>query len=155
MREVDRHEERDGGQDADAEDERTHERRRAHAEQMREPRDRRHERVLDRAFPALPRDDLADVLEDDAEESPRDRPDEQVEHEPRDRRVVDPTAGDGRRGEADVRDGERGHDAVDEPDDLPRPVALGQRDLALDERVREADLPVQLSDHSCFTAQSI
>jgi len=38
-------------------------RRQRHAEQVHRPRDRRHQRVLDRALPALPCDDEADVIE--------------------------------------------------------------------------------------------
>src|SRR5207244_7690373 len=116
---------------------------------------RRHARLLDRPRPALPRDHRADVLEDDPEEPPRDGADEQVEDEARDRRLIHLAAADRRRREPDVRDRERRDDAVDEPDDLPRPVALGQRDLTLDERIGEAELTVKGGDHSCLTAQSI
>src|SRR5258707_2651416 len=44
-------------------------------------RDRRHERVLDRPFPPLPRDRLRHELEDDSEECPDDRADEQLRRE--------------------------------------------------------------------------
>ena len=52
-------------------------RERALPDQVGEPRQRRHERVLDRPFPALPRDDLRHELEDDPEERPDRRADEQ------------------------------------------------------------------------------
>ena len=45
-------------------------RERAHAEQVHRARERRHERVLDRALPALPRDGLGEDLEDDPEVGP-------------------------------------------------------------------------------------
>src|SRR5262249_9531765 len=46
-------------------------------EQVHEPRQRCHERVLDRPLPALPGDGLGHELEDDPEEGPDRRPDEQ------------------------------------------------------------------------------
>ena len=46
-------------------------------------RERRHERVLDRALPALPRDRLGEDLEDD----PEVRPDDGADQERRRRRV--------------------------------------------------------------------
>ena len=43
-------------------------------------RERRHERVLDRPLPALPRDGLHEEAEEDAEVRPDDGADEQVRH---------------------------------------------------------------------------
>src|SRR5207247_1733869 len=85
--------------------------------------------------------------EDEPHEPPGDRADEEVEDEARRRRGVDLVARDRRRGDADERHRQRRHDPVDDPDDLPEPIALHERDLALDEGVGEAGLGRELRDH--------
>src|SRR6202007_2396581 len=96
------------------------------------PRYGRHERVLDGAFPALPRDRLRHELEDDPEERPDDRSDEQDRGE---------LVLLGRRQVLDARDEhdrERVRDRPDHERDVPEDVSLREIDVALDEP-HEAD----------------
>ena len=99
------------------------------AGEVHRPRERRHERVLDRPLPALPGDRLHEELEDDPEVGPDDGADQQRRH----RRVdVERAAGrlDALR---DEDDRERVRDRPDEERDVPPDVALGEVDVALDD----------------------
>ena len=102
----------------------------AHADQVHRPRDRRHERVLDRPLPALPRDRLGDDLEDDPEERPDHAADEQLRLElvARGRREAD-AAGD----EHD-RQGVR--DRPEQEREIPQDVALDEVEVPLDDAVQ-------------------
>src|SRR5579885_1191469 len=104
---------------------------------MSAPADRRHERILDRAFPALPGDHLADRIEDDRQITPDQRADQQVQHQ---ERRIDLLAAYLLHRRADERDGKAVDDAVNQPDDFPSPVSLGQIDVSLYERVGRAKL---------------
>ena len=106
----------------------------AHADQVHRPRDRRHERVLDRPFPALPRDRLGDDLEDDPEERPDHAADEQLRRELvlRGRREVDAAR--------DEHDRERVGDRPEQEREVPEEVALRQVQVALDDAVEPDQL---------------
>ena len=84
--------------------------------------------------------DEADVIEHGRQVRPDERADEQEQHE-----RATPRCWRRRAGRADLvrdeRHGERVDDAVDEPDELPRPVALPEVRLPLDERPREGRAP--------------
>ena len=54
-------------------------RRRAHPQQVGQPPDRRHERVLDRPFPPLPGDGKRDLEENHRQIGPQERPHQQVQ----------------------------------------------------------------------------
>ncbi len=113
------------------------------AHQVREPRDRRHKGVLDRALPALPLDRLAHQVEHQRQVVPDQRPNHQVQDERVDLRLGDRHAGDRARGLADECDRERVHYRVGQPDQLPGPVALDQVGVALDKGVHSPQLAPQ------------
>ena len=105
---------------------------------------RRHERVLDRAFPAFPRDGLGQDLEDDAEVRPDDGADQQ-----RRRRAIDvELAAGGVDALGDEDDRERVRERPDEERELPPDVALDQVGVPL-EHAGEAD---QLVAEGCGSA---
>ena len=83
-------EERDDDEEQDRPNEPVEHGEQARAAQVHRPRERRHERVLDRPLPALPGDRLGDELEDDPEVRPDDRADQQLRRRPLD---VDLAAG--------------------------------------------------------------
>ena len=105
---------------------------RRHAEQVHRPRDRRHERVLDRALPALPRDRLGHELEDDPEERPDHRADEEAGREPFSARRGT------MHGAGDEHDRERVRDRPEHEREVPEEVAPREVDVPLDDPA-EAD----------------
>ena len=70
-------EERDDPEEQDRADDPVDDREQPHPEQVDGPRERRHERVLDRPLPALPGDGLGEDLEDHPEVGPDDGADQQ------------------------------------------------------------------------------
>jgi hypothetical protein len=85
---------------------------------------RRHHRVLERTFPPLPGDRVADRLEDHRQVVPEDGADNK-EHQ-------QPPAADRL---ADKRDGQRAGDRVDQECHFPAQVTLGQVEVAFYEGV--------------------
>jgi hypothetical protein len=142
--EVEVEEHRHDAEQEDRADDAVDDRERAHAEQVNRARERRHERVLDRPFPALPRNGLGEDLEDDPEVGPDHGADEQDRGH-----LVDvdlPAAGLDALGDEDDRQGVR--DGPDEEGDVPPDVALDEVDVALDD-AGEAD---QLVPDGCGCA---
>ena len=119
-------------------------RERAHPEEVDGPRERRHERVLDRPLPALPGDGLGEDLEDDPEVGPDDGADEQGR-----RHLVDVDLPAGRLDALrDEDDRQRVRDRPEEERDVPPDVALDEVDVALED-AGEAD---QLVAKNCRCA---
>ena len=118
-------------------DQAVHHRVRARAQQLGPAPDRRHERVLEGALPALDGDGLGDPREHDGQVVPEDGADDQGQEQPRIalRR-------------ADQADRQRAGDGVDEERDLPAPVPAGEEEVALDEGVRRLQLMREESQRS-------
>ena len=133
VRHVDADERRDDEEQDRRADQPVEHRERALAEQVRRPRQRRHERVLDRPLPALPGDRLRHELEDDPEE----RPDDGADEQPR-RELVLLRAATGRTRARDEHDRERVRDRPDHEREVPEEVALREIDVPLDDAA-EAD----------------
>ena len=110
-------------------DEPVGDREQAHPDQVHRPRERRHERVLDRPLPALPRDRLGEDLEDDPEVGPDHGADQQHRGQP----VL--LGGREARGLRDEDDRERVRDRPDEERELPHRVALDEVPVPLDDPV--------------------
>src|SRR5947207_2330112 len=106
---------------------------------MHGPRERGHERVLDRALPALPRDRLREDLEDDPELGPDHGADQEDRRQPVLRVRCEPD----RLRDEDHR--ERVRDRPDEERELPPDVALDEVPVALD----DAPEPDQLVANTC------
>ena len=129
VRQLEVEEERDDGEEQDRADDPVDDREQAHPEQVHRPRERRHERVLDRPLPALPGDRLGEDLEDDPEVGPDDGADQQDRGHPVDvdlaARRLDPLG--------DEDDRERVRDRPEEERDVPPDVALDEVHVALDD----------------------
>ena len=129
MAEVETEEQGHDPEQQDRPDDPVDDREQAHPEQVDGSRERGHERVLDRPFPALPGDGLGEDLEDHAEVGPDDSADEQCRRQALD---VD-AAARGLHALADEDDRERVGDRPDEERDVPPDVALDQVDVALED----------------------
>src|SRR5438067_13872635 len=138
MRGVDADERRDGEEEDHRANQPVEHREGALSEQVDETRQRRHERVLDRPLPALPRDRLGHELEDDPEEGPDRRADEQSRRQP----VL---AGGGQvLRTRDEDDRERVRDRPDHEREIPEEVALREIDVPLDDPEQADELVAHL-----------
>src|SRR5437773_1281758 len=111
---------------------------------MHRPAQRCHEGVLDRYFPALPRDRLRHELEDEPEEGPDDSTDEEGG-----RRTVDVDLAAG--GLDPLRDEDDRQGVGERPDEereLPPAVALDQVPVALDDATERDGLVAKRRDRS-------
>ena len=139
-------EQRDDAEQQNGADDAVDDREHAHAEQVHRPRERRHERVLDRPLPALPGDGLGQDLEDDPEVGPDDGADRAAI-------VVTSLTSICAAGRLDALrdedDRQRVRDRPEEERDVPPDVALDEVDVALDDAA-EAD---QLVAESCRCAR--
>ena len=115
----------------------------AHPEQVHGPRDRGHERVLDRPLPALPGDGLREDLEDDPEVGPDHGADQQDRGD-----LLDVDVAAGRRDALrDEDDRERVRDRPDKERDVPPDVALDEVDVPLDHAAEPDQLVAQRKAH--------
>src|SRR5256712_133528 len=138
-------------------DERTREtvddREEADAHEMGDPAHRRHEGVLDGALPAFPSDGVGGLHEDQRQVAPEQRADQQVKLRPA---QVEGAAGHPQRPQARGEEADRQHadDAVEEPHDLPAPVALVDVELPLGKAEQGAHLGSAHADHVTASSAS-
>src|SRR5512146_2656026 len=100
--------------------------------EMRKPGDRRHERILDRAFPALHSDDVREPVKDDGEIAPENRPDDEVQNEIV---AVDTRVAKRPDTRSDKGDRETVRHRIAQPDEFPGPISLDQIQVPLDKAV--------------------
>src|SRR5256885_8261791 len=121
---------------------------------MGQPLDGSHEGVLDRPLPPLPCDGEGDLEEHQRQVRPEQRPDQQVEL----RLVQGGLAlleAQGRQPRREIADAQHAHQVVEQPNQLPRPVAPVEILLPLDEADERVQLPAEhVSGHSSFSSSS-
>src|SRR5579872_5573388 len=122
--------------------------------QMRDPAHRSHEGVLDGPFPALPGDRKSRLHEDKRQIAPEQRPDEEIELSTA---QVERAGVRAERAEprCEIPDRKHADQAVEEPHDLPHPVALDDVELPLGEPEQRVQLRMPYSGaHQAGTSSS-
>src|SRR5258708_5499267 len=108
--------------------------------QVCETRDRSHERMLNRAFPTLYRNQIGHTLKGHTQVGPDRRSDDQEEDQRGSIYLQPLRARQVLSGGSDKGDRQSIHDVIDQPDNLPGPVALGQVPVSFKESVLRTPL---------------
>src|SRR5258706_10157832 len=118
---------------------------------MRDPSDRRHERVLDGSLPSLPADRVGGLHENERQVAAKERAHEKVELRPVE---VERRGAHAERAKTrgEVTDRKHADQAVEEPHHLPHPVALDDMHLPLGEAKQRVQLGMSGLDHLSSTS---